>query len=612
MKPQNLQPVVLPTTEETTDQERTFETGQAHYGVSCAVQSAANASARVLTFAEVNDRQLHFTTTVNYEVRHGELRRVQLRLRNWEGKVVREAEGVAHHRELRREPGDRSLRLDLQRGIRGRYRVVLRGSMPVEEAALGLALPDVSVQGVEHAEYVLAVAGGELAGAARGGLVRLDHPARTLSPWPGAAERVVRTGGQAWRVQGAEWQLRLSPRAHALEPAPVRVFLLEQSAAVVDGRRWLHEARCWLRHEAHTDLNVDFPAPARVIAAAIDGVAVTPLQPGSARLWLPLPGRAGVRCIRLRWLYDEPEALDRPNLAPPRIVDALYGPALWTVLVPPGWELAQSSPSSRLGMGAAREGALALYRAEAQLRLSQELCAQRPASAATVPLAAAQRRFARYCRHARHALEVGADRGGVTGPAGQTLAEWLQKLQAENGALAGQHGFEAARADAERQAHAGEEVALDLSADDDSVARFSGTRSERDSGLARPLTQRGTPVTWQGRPGMEPPVLQLASRESQRTRQALAASGQWLGVLVVVWVLSFLPFLLSRLRMCWPEQIAVLGLVGWHLAGLTPIVLFLLLAAVCFRSLLLVRGLRSLLRKRRNKPSTAMAGEGGA
>ena len=133
----------------------------------------------------------------------------------------------------------------------------------------------------------------------------------------------------------------------------MRVFLLEQSAAVVDGQHWMHEARCWLRHEAHSDLNVDFPAPVRVVAAAIDGVEATPLQPGSSRLWLPLPGRAGVRCVRLRWLYEKAEPLDRPKLAPPRVVNAIEGPTLWTVLVPAGalrpstWEATRTLPSPR-------------------------------------------------------------------------------------------------------------------------------------------------------------------------------------------------------------------------------------------------------------------------
>jgi hypothetical protein len=587
----NLQPIAPSPSGKADDRERTFETRESSpSSLECDVQPAANAVAQVLTFAEVADRQLRFTTTVDYKINHGELGRVQVRLRNWEAEQVElQAERVALRRGPARTLGGRSWQLTLQPGVTGRYRLTLRGSMPVEGAAVGVPMPEVTVQGVESSQYKLAVAGDELAVEARSGLDRLNNPAKELAPWPGAAERVERTRGQAWRVQGPEWQLRLLPRARALEAAPVRIFLLEQSAAVMDGRHWMHEARCWLRHEAHTDLNVDFPAPARVVAAVVDGVEVTPLQPDSARLWLPLPGRAGVRCVRLRWLYEEAESLDRPNLASPRVVDAIEGPALWTVLVPAGWDAARNTAAHSLGTGATREGALALHRAEAQLRICQELCRQERDAATSAPLAAAQRRFARYCRHARHALDAGGNFAGVTGPEGRTLADWLDKLQADNRLLANQNGFDALVENPKSE----KEV------------------SDSDFGFrASDLRDDGTPISWQAQPGEGPPLLHLTARYHQQTRQALAASGQWLGVLVVVWLLSFVPLLLPRLRLFWPEQIALLGIIGWYLAGWTLVVLLLLLVAVCGRIFLLARGVRSLFRGRKKQPSTMTAGSG--
>jgi hypothetical protein len=596
VKPSNLQAIPATAAPRPAENEQTFETRQPFYGLHCEVQAAANAVARVLTFAEVADRKLQFTSTIEYEVQHGELRRVQLRLRNWE-KVELQADRFALQQPLRRTPGDRSWRLDLQPGVSGRYQVTLQGSMPIEEAAVGVLLPDVSVQGVERAEYFVALAGGELTGEARGNLESVPEAGRALARWPGIAQRLERTHGHGWRIRGPEWQLLLLPQARTLEAAPVRLFLLEQSAAVVDGQHWLHEARCWLRHEAHTDLTVDFPASVRVVAAAVDGVEVPPLQPAASRLWLPLPGGAGVRCVRLRWMYREAEPLDRPNLTPPEVADARRDAVLWTVMVPPGWEAAQSSPASRLGSGPVREGALALHRAEAQLRISQELCKQGRETGA--PLAAAQKRFAAYCRHVRDALDMGGNRGG-TGPAGQTLADWYLKLQADNRELAQRNGFETLRADAERQAAVGGALDLDLAADDESVARFTDS-----GGVVAPLSQRGTPISWGAGANARPPVLKLTSRETQRTRQALAASGQWLGVLTVLWVLSFLPFLLSRLRLFWPEQVALLALVGWHLAGLTLIVVALLIVAAGGRLIWLTCSVRTLFRKRHpHKPST--------
>ena len=566
-----------------------FETRDSSYHLDCQVETAANADARVLTLAEVADRELRFTTIVNYTIRHGELRHIQLRLRSWEEeKVEVQAEHVKLWPSQRRFSGERSWLLPLQPGVTKHYQVTLRGRMPLDKSAVGVPMPEVLVQGVERRDYYLAVAGGELTGQAKGpSLQSLQSPAKKLRPiWPAAAQRLERSGGQAWRVLGSEWQLQLLPQARIAEPAPARVFLLEQSAAVVDGRRWMHEARCWVYHEAHADLHIDFPAPAHIVTATVDDVEATPRAKSETgdpkRVWLPLPGRSGTRCIRLRWLYDPPEPLDRPRLAPPAVADAIQGTSLTTVMVPPGWEIAHSSATTRLGAGATRQAALALYRADAQLQISQELIRQQRDSAAPEALAASQQRFAHYCRHAQDALDLGADRGDMTGPQGQDLAGWLQTLKGKNRSLKSEIRNSKTEAS---------------SPDSDFGFRIS------DFGQLG-----GTPMSWRLSPEGEPLDLRLTSRESQRTRQALAASGQWLGGLVVVWILSLLPFLLARLRLFWPEQIAVLAAVGWHLAGLTSVVLLLLVAAVCGRVFLVMRSLRELFRKRRNQPSTMTPG----
>ncbi len=145
-----------------------FETEDSIYHVNCAVRAAANATARVLTLAEVSERELRFTSTVDYTVRHGELRHVHVRLRNWEReKVEVQAEHVALWPGPRRATRERSWLLPLQPGVRGHYQVTLRGSMPLDEAASGVRMPEVAVLGVERAEYFLAVAGGQLTGQAR-------------------------------------------------------------------------------------------------------------------------------------------------------------------------------------------------------------------------------------------------------------------------------------------------------------------------------------------------------------------------------------------------------------------------------------------------------------
>src|SRR5207249_1493117 len=128
---------------------------------------------------------------------------------------------------------------------------------------------------------------------------------------------------------------RLLPRPRPAGEAPVRVALTERVSAVVDGRRWVHEAVLWLSHEANTDLDIALPEGARVLGVTVDGLPVTPLQASADRLAVPLPGAGGARRVRLRWAFDpEAEPLDRPLLQRPRLHDAADGPVVWTVHVP--------------------------------------------------------------------------------------------------------------------------------------------------------------------------------------------------------------------------------------------------------------------------------------
>jgi hypothetical protein len=524
-----------------------FETWDVSYHLDCQIQAAANAVARVVTLAEMADRELRFTTTVDYTVTHGELRQVRLRLRNWEEeKVEVQAERLALlPGGPRRIMGGRSWQLPLQAGVRGHYQVTLRGSMPLDKAAGGVPMPEVLVQGVERAEYFVAVAGSELTGKATGSLQPLKPDAGNPPADPALSD-LVRRGGQVWRVSGSEWQVRLLPQARELQPAPIRLYLLEQSEAVGDGRRWLHEARCWLRHEAHANLTLDFAAPVRVLGVSVDGVEATPRsqirnskseirnpksQSGSSisdfefrtsdfnkKMWLHFPGQPGVRCIHLRWMYDPPEPLDRPNLTAPQLAGVVQGPILCTIMVPPGWQASLTGASG--WQGAAREAQLAHWRADAQLRIRQDLAKERRDSSVAA-----------------------------------TLSDF---------------GF--------RMSH------------------FE--------------TEGGVPLSWEALPDGKPPTLQLTSHQRQQTRQALIASGQWLGILAAAWILSILPFLRTRLHLFWPEQIALLGVIGWHLAGLTSIVLALLIVAVCSRVILMIRGLRALVHKRRKQPNTMTAGDG--
>jgi hypothetical protein len=569
-------------------QELGYVTEQPSYGGTCRVRPGDTA-VRVLTFAEVRGRRLTFTAQVHYRVRRGELRTAHVRLRNWEGeKVELDAPGQVTRRERRRAPGDRTWTLELGPGVRGDYRLTLTGSMPVEDATAGVPMPDVTVSGAAGAERWLALAGGDLAAEAPSKLGRETGEALAARGWAWPAEQIRRSGGSAWRVTSPDWSLRLLPRDAAPAAPPVRVFLAEHSAAVADGGHWLHQVVYWLRHEAHTDLNVTLPAPARVVSVAVDGVEATPLQPAPERLWLPLPGGPGVRCVRLRWLEPD-ERLDRPDLGRPRLEGAAEdGPALWTAYVPAGWVAVGNAGALDLGTAATRAAAVALYRAAAQLRIAEALAGDPPGRGAAAQLSAAQKRFYLDWCHAERALEAGADRGAA-GPEGQSLADWLHELQARNRELARSRGFEDVRAEAEHQARTG--------------ATYAAPPAGGAGAGRAPFPEQGTPLSWRAAPDAPAPRLRLDSLEGRETRAALAASGQWLGLLAAAWFLSLAPHLLARVRLFWPEQVAALGALGWYLAGPTAVVLGLLLLAAAGRLFYLGRGLRRLLPHHRAAPA---------
>jgi hypothetical protein len=466
-------------------------------------------------------------------------------------------------------------------------------------------MPDVTVAGVAGTERWVAVAGGPLAVEAATGLAAAVRPTEVLRPWPAVAEGVRQTEGAAWRVQGPDWGLRLLPQDRLGSPRPVRVFLAEHAAAVVDGRRWLHETVYWLRHEARTDLRASFPEGAEVVGVSVDGREVAPLQSGPGRLWLPLPGRAGVRKIQLRWLYEEgAEPLEAPNLERPRLEGAEEGPALWTVYVPAGWEAARSEGRS-VGTGPMRAAAVALYRAEAQLRISRVLADHVREGDGAAQLAAAQARFAADCRHAEQALALAG--GSPVLADGRPLRVWLQALRAENQELSQQHALDGVRRAAERRTREGV-VAQEVPASEDGLGAVSVAGQEPPGGAGGVFPARGRPVTWQARPGEPAPRLRLASEESRAATQALIASGPWLALLAAVWALSLSPLLLGWVRLFWAEPFTLLGALGWYVAGPTVVVLLLLVLGVGGRVFHLGRGVRWFLRRRIPAPAPSAGG----
>jgi hypothetical protein len=557
--------------------ELRYTARQPQHGGRFAVRADPAPVATVRTEAGTSGKELTFTSTIDYR-REGELRSVVLRLRDQVGDVtlVAPAGTVLQRREqVRRADGrrERTWTLDLAPRVRDRYQVVLRGRIPLEEAAEGVPLPEVVVVGATATHTVVVDATLTTEGAT--GLV-------PIAPTPRSP-----AGVQTWKVAAAEWGLRLVPRR--LTPAaPVQVLLAEHRVQVADGHRWLHEAVLWLRHDAPAELRLSWPAPVEVVGVSIDSVRVSVLQPEQSQLWLPLSGAGRIRHVRFCWHKDAGrEPLERPEMTLPELEGTEWGPTLWTVDVPPGWEVAANSAKGI--MGADRRAVVELQRAAAQLAISRELVVrqqhqQRPDEQA---LLAAQRRFSRSCWLVRLALEGGADplHPVTMGPTPMSVSEWLRQLRQQNQALAREHRFEEIRQQAEVHVH---RIAAEPAA------------------AMQLLPQQGTPMSFLAQDNQSAPAVRLVPAAQRQMRQALSFSGQWLIVLLVVWLVTLSGVLRALVRWLWPEQIFLLGVLGWQVAGPTLVVLFLLALGAAGRLVLLIRGARLLLpHPARQSPSSA-------
>jgi hypothetical protein len=436
------------------------------------------------------------------------------------------------------------------------------------------------------------------------------RPALSYAPSEPAYGGRFRVRPAAARRPGAGAGVGASPgpRLPAAPPRPaagppVRVALTERASALVDGRRWAHEAVLWLYHEANTDLNVSLPEGARVLGVTVDGLAVAPLQASADSLWVPLPGAPGARRVRLRWDFDpDREPLDRPRLQRPRLHHAADGPVVWTVHVPAEYTASFGPEGGRGRMVPAGPAALDLARAEAQYRLSVVL-AEGPGTSQSAALALVQRRFYQFCRYAAAARQLTGNGPGPANLDGQGLDEWLQALRDKNGELAGKRKFEELRARAEREA--GE--AVPLSADPPAPAelpQLAGVGMVQAPGpRGDALPERGTPLRWLTGSESDGPRVQLAPVREQQAKRSVGLSVLLGLLLLLVWALAHFPGVLAWVRAFWPEQVALLGCLGWQTYGPTVPLLLLVVIGVSARLLFLGRRLLALLHRPAPDPS---------
>jgi hypothetical protein len=592
------------------DRELSYSPRVPQYGGRFLIRPAtATASVRMFSAFEVRERQLTFTTQVDCRPLKGELRSVQVRLRRWDGDPILMAPAPGQIREAPRAPGERTWVIEFPKPLTGAYQFTLAGHLPLEEM-VGITTPEIVVVGVTHPQHWIAVGGKELTTEGAEGLRTVSAGDRETTDlpenWRKEIERLRIDGGGLWRVEEDAWTLHLIPRPRSADSASVRVFLTERLSVLVDERRWGHVADYWLYHEAGTDLNVKLPPDASVVSVSVDGTAVTPLQSSANTLWIPLPGIAGARRVRLRWEYPEGESLTRPRVQTPVIdqAGARKGVVLWTIRIPTGYESVLPPKENRAPLRASSVAAFGLARAEAQYRLSLSLA---EASQTGAPLSAdafraAQQRFFSAIRHAEYERHLGATGTADDSFAGQSYDEWLQDLQKKNRQLGQTFKIiEPLQAEAEKLARSGAPLPADDPSDGPELAGVVMVGGPADGGL--PV--RGIALRWQGRPEVGSPDLTLVSASEATRWQAVELTFLLGLVLLSTWVLSSRPTLRIWVQAFWPEQLALLGCLGWQILGTTPLPLALVAVGLSARLLSLVR--RGLARLATSHPAGTSA-----
>lgn len=582
-----------------TSRDLLYWTEGASYGGTFAVRPLpAPAGVRLFTFADVSERELVFEATLEYDAGPSALGTLPLRIRNWDGGELQfDSPQLAFRRELRRDAAGRYWLLEMRPGAGGACVLHVRGSLPLDEAAGGVLMPDISVPGVAVAEHWLAVTGRELRSDAPRGLEPLTDaaPARAAwaRRWPKEAERVRRTSGGVWRVTQEDWRLRVTPRDSAALGAPVRVVLAEPLIQALDGRHWLHQVDYWLVNDVNADLRLTLPQGASFLSAALDGKEVVPLEMAAGRYSVPLPNEPGGVRLRLRWLYEsEPRAAPRLDL--PQLDTPLEGPLLWTVYVPTDLE----------AMTAPRAGSRAvqlLYRADAVLRLCAHAAGRIRSEGDPLlsRLTALEELFFFYCRLAEYELAAPSANNGATGPAGQTLERWLMDLKEQNAQSARAQGFDKLRAQAERRARQPRDSALDFGA---------GTADAPAPFLWQPA--RGRPLLAVTAGDAPLPDVPLRSAALRRNEQRLFLSILLVLLGVTVWLISYFPRVVAVLRAFWPEQMLAASYFAWHFLEPSWIAFFLALFGVCGRVFVIGQGVWLIVQRQLTLEPAAKSSSG--
>jgi hypothetical protein len=398
---------------------------------------------RVLTVAEVVNRRLELTTSIEPQLRRDRPHSFSVVVRNgagwemdWQAPAASWQTPPARRAPVPGAGPDRRewiVNWPAHEGAAPPLRLVMRRAL---DSRSELTLPDIAIQAGEPAANVdaplgpgpvvhqrLVLLGPELRELEMAGLRPGSAALKAvLAAQPTLEQRWRERGGSLWRGDGDEVRARISASPSPLGAAPgVRIGLADLEATAL-AERWVYRATYDLRHESGATLQCTLPAGATLEGLALEGVALP--TPGAGAFTAPLPPEGGPRLLQLVW------SAGAPSWETPRLQDA-SGPLqpavlLWTIAARPGERFSAPEPISA--------ALIDLRRADALLKLAADGSA---ASAGDVNAARLAGRAARWARLADMNLAGPRSEAWAQerGPGGATLADWSARLREQAAAL---------------------------------------------------------------------------------------------------------------------------------------------------------------------------------
>lgn len=511
---------------------------------------------RSLTVSRLRNQRLLFATHLQVHLPPGGAPPLTVRLRHWPADDVHlEVPASLPQPQVQKDADGLSWLVQLPPGLPDRIVLRLHGAIswgsPRE-----LVMPQVSIKGASAQERWLGVIGPELSGAPGKNVKPAKSVDSSLAAWPDEAKELRQAGG-VWQALADDWSMTVQPRAAPLAPS-IQVLFCERDSALNQDGRWTHAATFQLFGRDGGAVRLRLPGRCRLLALELDG------QPADARPdgdhWrVSVPRSTITALLCVRWQRDEMEPISEPDLASPTIAGLDSVNVAGTVWLPPDFRDPTLTGGKELPTAE-----WMLLRARAQSQLTSWLTQKRkdldPAGF-DAALRRSQATFYWCCRQAEYlAARSGQD----------TVLTAVKELQQSNAALAEKHLFAKIQKTVAKSASLQEPPA--------------------NQGLSA-LHATGLPYHWQAAAGGTgpTPVLRLGVIAVEQDRDRLLATQGVLMAILGLLLLSFFPVLARYWRALWPEQVLLLGCLGWFAFGPSLPGIVMILFSVAARLILLAR-----------------------